>query len=306
MSETTSVSTDTSSTSQADTGSDSSDQIQQAGQEPQAAKPLTQAQKEKFMLTVDGEDFEEEIDFNNKEDLKKRFQLAAAAKKRMGEAVTEKRKAFEIIKAFEQDPESMLARLGPKGREIAEKYLLKQIQDDMLSPEEKEARLTKAELEKYRAKEKEAEENKVKTVAQQKEAHYAQEFQKTIITALDKSGMPKSPALVKQMASIMAKNLQLGLELTPDDLAAEVRSENNKTLKAIIADATGDQLIEMFGPDIAKKIRQSDIRKLQEKQSQVFQRGPSSGSSSGSNRESRGPMTMDEWKEQVNRRVLEK
>jgi hypothetical protein len=200
----------------------------------------------------------------------------------------------------------MLARLGPKGREIAEKYLLAQIQDDMLSPEEKEYRATKKELDAFKKEKEEREQGLKKSAAEKMEMQYAQSFQTTIIEALNKSGLPKTPALVKQMASHMQKNLSLGLELTADDLAAEVREENNKTLRAIIGDMDGDQLIKAFGPDMAKKIRQSDIKQLQERQSQVFQRGSNSGSAGGSRQDSKGPRSMDDWKEEINRRVSEK
>lgn len=270
------------------------------------AKPTIQAMREKFKLKVDGEEFEDEVDLNDKEELRKRFQLSHAAKKRMGEAKAAEQKALDIVRQFEQDPESMLSRLGPKGREIAEKYLLKQIQDDMLSPQEKEARMTKAKLEKYEAKEKEDQDFKQKSVMEKKEAEYAQGFQTTIIAALNKSGLPKTPEMVKRMAATMAKNLELGLELTPEDLVSEVKSDVSKILKSIIGDSDGDQLINMFGPDVAKKIRMSDLKKLQEKQGQVFQRGSSNQSGGASKQDSARPMTMEEWKESVNKRISEK
>lgn len=269
----------------------------------QEVQAQVKAQKERIKLKVDGEEIEEEIDWNDRDSRIKDRQLSLAAKKRMGEAQAEKRKAFEIIKAFESDPESMLKRLGPKGREIAEKFLLAQINDEMLTPEQKELRALKNENETYKQKDAREKAEREAQVAQQKENEYAQSFQKTIIEALNKSGLPKTPELVKRMAAMMSKNLEYGLELSPDDLVAEVKSDLTALFKSIVGDADGDHLIGMFGDDVANKIRKSDIKKLMEKHGQVYQPGKKVEPVGGSSSEPSRPMSMDDWRESVNRRI---
>lgn len=290
------VSTDTSSTGDVTPESDSGDVAPES-------KAITQSMKEKFKLKVDGEDFEEELDWNDKDSIRNKLQMAHAAKKRMTEAAEAKKKAYEIVKKFDEDPESMLKRLGPRGREIAEKYLLAQIQDEMLSPEEKEYRSTKAERDQLKKEKEDAEAERTKTASEAKENEYAQNFQTTIITALNKSGLPKTPELVKRMASTMHKNLELGLELTPDDLVAEVRADIQKLVKSIIGDSDGEHLISMFGEDVAKKIRMSDLKKLKEKQSQVYGGGPKAQGASYTPKAEGKPMSIEEWKESVNQRI---
>lgn len=258
--------------------------------------------KEKFKLTVDGEEFEEEVDWNDKADITRRLQLAKAAQKRMSEAKDAKTKAFDIVKAFESDPASILKRLGPKGRDAAEKFLLEQIQDDMLTPEEKEYRMTKAELAKYKAKDAETAEAAEKSAKSAQENKYAQEFQTTIIEALTKSGLPKSPELVKRMAGVLSKNLELGLDLTADDLVVEVKRDILELVKSVTKDADGDQLEAIFGKDVANKIRKNDLKKLQDKQDQVFQR-PESRPAPTRQTKSDRPMSIDQWKETINERI---
>lgn len=275
---------------------------QEAGAIPQAAEGLTKAQKEKFKLKVDGEEFEDEIDLNDKEELKRRFQLAHAAKKRISEANDAKKKAFDLAKKFETSEDDFLSKLPPdKARALAEKFLLAQIQDEMLSPEEKEFR----DLRKYKESsesEKAAMKKRSEDEAAQKmENEYAQNFQDTIITALSKSGLPKSPDLVKRFAGVMKKNLELGLELTPDELVSEVKSEVTSLLKSIIGDADGDQLIKIFGDDVAKKIRKFDVKSLQDKQNQVFQKGKVTSHDGGSSQSDYE--TMEEWKERISRNL---
>lgn len=262
----------------------------------------TAAQKEKFQYVIDGETVEEEVDFSDKEALKKRFQLGHAAQKRMAEAKAAKAKAYEIVKAFEDDPANILERLGPKGREAAEKFLMKHIQNEMKSPEEREFEMTKAELAKYKEQEKQAKEAEEKQKISAQEAKYAQEFQATIIAALDKSQLPKTPYLVKRMAYIMSKNLELGLDLSPDELAAEVRAEQQGILQSISKDASAEQILAMLGPDVANKIRKYDLEKLKAKRTQV-QSPAKAEVFENSEKKEKNWTSLDEWRASLEERI---
>lgn len=267
------------------------------------SKAVIQAMKEKFSYKVDGEDIEEEIDLSNKEELTKRLRLSRAAEKRMNEAKEVKSKAFDIVKQFEDNPESVLRRLPPgKAREIAEKILLEQLNDEMMTPQEKEALKEKTELEEYRAeKKKRAEEAEAK----EKDAHaekYRAQFEGTILEALKKSGLPPTPALVGEMARLLQQKLRIGLELDPSDLADEIKKNKTSVLTALAKDATPEQLLALLGPEIANKIRKHDLSQLQEKHKAVFQ------SKSGYNppatpREDKPPQTLTEWRESLNEKI---
>lgn len=274
----------------------------QEGQEPVEKKEAQQSFKKKLKLKVDGEEIEDEIDFNDEEGLKRKLQLSYAAKKRMEEAKAAKAKAFEIIKAFEEDPANVFKKLGPKGREAAERFLLEQIQEEAMDPKDKELRDLKKFKEEIEAEKERTKQEREKQALAEQEAKYAQEFQKTIIDALGKSGLPKSPEMVKRFARIMQKNLELGLELTADDLVDEVKSDITSIIKSIVGEADGDHLISLFGEDVANKIRKSDIRKLQEKQGQVFQQR-STKQEFQPQPKSGKPMSMAEWKRSLEERV---
>jgi hypothetical protein len=257
--------------------------------------------KKKFLLKVDGEEFEEEFDLSDEESLKKELQLARAAKKRMAEAAEIKKKNFEIMQQLEQDPIALAKKMGPKGREIIEKYLYEQLIEENMSPEEKEYKNAMAELEQYRAEKKQAEEQRkleAETAEQQK---YEQYYQNLIIEGLEKSGLPKTPQNAQRMASLLQKNLSLGLELTPSDLANEVKRENLELIKTLSANATPEQLLELFGADVAKKIRQHDLKMIKSKQMQGI-KTPSQVSSPAKS-EVKRPMTTDEYREMLNERM---
>lgn len=279
---------------------------QTQNQEP-GAQDTTAAQaalKKKFKIKVDGEEFEEELDLNDEEGVKRRLQMARAADKRMNEARDTKKKAFDIINALEKDPEGFLAR-HPRGREIAEAILLKQIKEEMIPPEEKERMKRESDLERRErliAEKEKADQTKAQEALETK---VAQDIQKVIIDAMEVSGLPKSKHLVKRMADLYSKNLSYGIELTPQQLAGELKNELTTMFKAIAGDSEGDHLIEMFGPEIANKIRKSDLKRLQEKQGQVFQRRESRTETVRAPESSKRPMSIEEWKEEINRRIKE-
>lgn len=257
--------------------------------------------KKKFKLKVDGEEFEEEIDLADEERIRKELQLSRAAKKRMAEANEAKRKAYEIVQAFEKDPETMLKRMGPKGREIAEKFLLGVIQEDMMSPEEKERQSKDARLKAYEEQEERAKTEAQEKVLQEKERAYAQQFQKLIIDALEKTKLPKSPALVKQMAGLIQKNMQYGLDLTPEDLASEIMTDKQQLIRSIFSEADGDQILQLLGDEVANKIRKSDLKKLREKQLGGYQPHTQSQAQVQAKPQESRRMTLSEWREKLDR-----
>ena len=184
---------------------------------------------------------------------------------------------------------------------MAESLLLEQINDEMMDPKDKELREYKNKLKGYEDKEAFDKKTLEAQAAQAKEDALVKEFQTTIVTALEKSGLPKTPALAKRMAAIMDKNLDLGLKLTPDDLVSEVKSETLAMLKSIIGDADGDQLQAMLGEDIAKKIRMSDVKKLKLMHNNVNSKGEKIAIPKNDGK----PQSIDEWKAEISRRVAE-
>lgn len=296
METTTAAATPSTESSQAPTEAATNETTPTTNQEvAQERKP----QLEKFKLKVDGEEFEEEFDLSNREELTKRFQLAKAAEKRIGQAKTEKQKAMEIIKAYE---DGTILQNHPKARELAEKLLLKQLEDEMMDPKDKELLSTKEKLAKY---EKDEEDRKKQIEAQAmaaKELEVAKGLQNTIIEALEKSGLPKTPDLAKRMAYIMKKNLEMGLSLTPDDLVSELKSEVLGMIKSIVGGSDGEKLISLLGDDAAKKIRAYDVKKIKAGFNDTNKKTQTDKVEAPKAKDGK-PLSLEEWKEQVRARA---
>lgn len=257
----------------------------------------------KFKLKVDGQEIEEEIDLNNEEALIKELQLAKAAKKRMAEAQEAKRKAYEIMQSIDQDPANLLKRLGPKGYELAEQMLIEKMQDEMLTPEQKQLKQMERELAKYKEQEKLIKEQEEAQRQQALEAQQAEHYQKTIIEALEKSGLPKTPDAVKRMAFLLHKNLDLGLDLTATELAEEAKKEYRMSIQQLAKDATPEQLINLLDPEILKKLRKYDTDQFKAKNKFTNLKTASQSHALPPVSRERGYQTLDEWQEELNARM---
>lgn len=252
------------------TESSASEAPAEGAAQPQGTEQQQQATqvkpKQKFKYKADGAEIEEELDDT---EIGNRLSLAKAAQKRMQEASMTKKQVESFMKALQTDPMSVLSNpkiMGQeKFQEIAEAFLAKKLQDQMLTPEERERIAKDEKLSKYEKAEKEREEQLEKAKATQLEAKYAQQFEQTIMTALQSSNLPKNPFTVKRMAELMQKNLQHGLDLEADQLAQLVREDYQTELKGLISNSDAEQMLAIFGEEVANKIRKHDLSKFQMK-----------------------------------------
>jgi hypothetical protein len=242
----------------------------QEGAAPQPAGPKL---SRKIKLKIDGEEFDEELPFDYDESdakqvdyLKRQLQLSKVANKRMNESAMTKKQAEQFIQALQNDPMRVLSNPKLMGEEkfqkIAEEFLAKKLQDQMLSPEEKKHRDMEERLRQYEDQEKTNKEKAEQEQMQALQAHYQESYTKTITQALDTSNLPKNPYTVKRMAQLLQQNIKHGLELEPSHLAQLVREDYQKELASLISTSNPEQIIAMFGEETVNKLRKHDLEKL--------------------------------------------
>ena len=292
-----------------DTGTDVSDEVvdqevDEGSEAPaeQAAKPAPKVPNvKKFKLKVDGKDEDFDLDMDDEEGIKRHLQMSRAALKRMDEAATTRKQAESFIRRLQSDPVSVLTdpNLGVDFRAVAEKYILSQIEDEMLSPEQKRVQQAEKIIREREEEVKKATEHREAQEAIQLESHYANEHQKKITEALTGSGLPKTARTVKRMAELMYKNLNMGLNLEPSQLAQMVKEDYQNEMKELFGSSEGDILVKLMGDDVANKIRKHDLAKLRSGQPSFANRP---------DRESSAPkepvkqMSKDEWRAYLDKR----
>lgn len=271
-------------------------------QEQKEEQKQVQAMLKKFKLKVDGQEIEREYDLNDEASLVKKFQLAEAAQKRMAEAQEAKRKAYELMQMVDGDLTGFLKK-HPKGHEVAEQLLLEKMQQEMMTPEQRQMAELKGQLEKYQRAEKEAQEKAEQERIQQLEAKFAQEYQQKIISALEKSGLPKTPEMGKRMAYLLQKNIELGLDLDADDLALAARTEVLGLFGSLTKGADPETLLQLLDKETLKKIDKHRVQELKKKQIGGSPSKSLTQSSYKPSPRSSKVMSWDDWQEEVSKRI---
>jgi len=258
-------------------------------EEPEAPKPM-----EKMKVKVHGREMELELTQEKKQEL---VQMGIVATQKMQEAAKLRKDAdgrFQSIQDREQQMRDLQDKLKTdfisaaleagadpsQVREHVESWLYGLLQKDQMP--EGERRLHEAQSEIDRLKK--ADTERAAQAEQQKQEaateHYRDQFQKTIIEALDKSGLPKNEAMVAQVASLMQKQIRRGVtpdasslaDYVRDDMMTNVASFTGGLANSILSAhkegntsailTSGQQLVTMLGDDVAKAIRRYDVTRL--------------------------------------------
>ena len=191
-------------------------------------------------------------------------QKGAAATETWQEAARMKREAESFIHKLKNNPMEVLLdpNLGLDFRKIAEEYIWDQIQDEQLSPQEKAARDRDRELEKYKKADEERKGQEEARKKQELHAHYAADYDKQISSALSKSGLPKTTGTVRRMTDYMLHDVRAGISRDPSEYIEQVRQDYISDIQELFGQTDGDTLLKLMGDGTAKKLRESDLKRL--------------------------------------------
>jgi len=192
-------------------------------------------------------------------------QKGAAATETWQEAARIKREAEAFINDLKTNPLKVMKdpNLGVDFRKIAEEYLWEQIQEEQLSPEQKQRREMEREIQTYREKEQAAKQAEEQAKSKELHDHYASDYDKKITSALSVSGLPKTTGTVRRMTDYMLIDVRNGIERDPSEYVQFVREDYMNDLKELFSQTVGDTLLNFLGDGNAKKIRESDLKRVQ-------------------------------------------
>lgn len=228
---------------------------------PPPATPEQKAEAKKWKLVVDGK--EEEVD---EPELVRRAQKAKGAELRFQEAA-QLRKQLETVASTLKNPKEVFNFLknefGYDPKKLASEFLYENyVRPETMTPEQKkmaeiEQRALAAEeqLKQFQEKEQQAQ--------MQVQVQAALEsLNKEMGEALQESGLPKNPQVVKQAAAYMQIAMENGVQITAKEALAVVKDEIRESLKHFVTDLDGDKLEEWFGQDVTEKFRLQSLKKL--------------------------------------------
>lgn len=233
---------------------------------PVAGETPAEAAERKYKLKVNGAERE-----YSEQEVLRRAQHFESAEQKYQEAAQTRKQVEAFVEALRTDPMKVLANpdLGINFRELAETYLAKEFQKEMMSPEQielEELRAFKAEQERVRQ---EAEQHSAVTAQQAEfqriQKHYTEDYDRKIREGLDKSGLPRNPQTLKRVAELMYNAVKKGYDLDVNTAVDMVRESYQSDVSQLFGGLDGEKLLGVLGEDIAKKIRMYDLQRLKAK-----------------------------------------
>lgn len=241
-------------------------QEQEESEEGHVEAPVKPSNKRKYKYKVDGQDIEEEVDLDNEQEMTRRFSLSKAAYKRMESAAKTQKQSEAFIKMLQDDPLKILThpQFGgqAKFKKLAEQYLIQELEQEMLTPEELHRKTQEERLRHYEDQEKKTKQEAEEAQMVKLQEHYQQDYEQKIIKGLSSQGLPKTAKTVRRMAELMAKSAEHGIDLQPEQLAELVRTDYINEMREMFGSTEGDVLLQLLGDDVGNKIRKADLAKL--------------------------------------------
>lgn len=239
--------------------------------EPAAPKP---PEKRKFKLKVDQQEVEEEL---SDDEVTVRLQKGRAAERRMQEAA-QIRKEFAELKALaKSDPALLLKELaGLEDPDAwAEQRLAAKWKRDVMPEAERKAEDQAKELEGYKAKIAAFEAEKTQAAEAKQMAALEAQTEAAFKRAFEVSGLPWTPEHLDAFGKIALEALDYNMDLTPEQMAAEVKAqlgkqdnESTERAKTKLLSLKGDDLLTALGDEAVKEVIRASVAKRQAAQQQ--------------------------------------
>lgn len=271
-------------------------------QEEQAQANQTlkeEIKKYKLKYRANDQDYEEEFD---EAQLSQRLSLAAGAHKKMNDADKVYKETMQLIQLMRTDPRMALQNVAFKNdpklmRSWLEQELGKDIEHELMSPEQKERMREKQELDRYKNQEqaykKEMERRQYEYTKQQS----SEKMNGEIMTAIESHNLSNDPEVKTQMLMEAVKFLYADRQraymnggqatLTIDQAVKRAKEGYNKSLTTLLGKMNDEALYDFLGQEGIKKIRGVDLRRIK--------KGPSSPISS-SNESTSAPRQQEQRK----------
>jgi hypothetical protein len=216
----------------------------------------------KYKVKLDGQELEVDED-----ELLRGYQLRKVSDKRLEEGVNARKQAEALLHMLKTDPKRVLSdpRIGVDVKKFAEDIIYQQIQEEMMTPEQRELSQYKRRVAEY-----EAQQAKIKQqeAIKEQEMLYSQRrdaYAKDISEALADSGLPKNDFTVNRVIHHMTKAIKSGFgKVTARDVMDLVHTDYVKDIKSLFGSSSEETLMKLLGDEVSSKIRNYDINKFKE------------------------------------------
>ena len=208
-----------------------------------------------YKVTVDGQEMEVDED-----ELRRGYAHNKAAAKRMEEASMTRKEAEQVLRIFKENPREAFKLLGTDARKFAEQVINDELNEALLSPQERELRDYKRRVEEYESESRRAKEEYDRQQLEAQIAQQAANIQTEIIGTLETAGLPKTERTVGRIVYYMQAALAAGYNVTPKDVVEQVRNDYKADIQALMGGLPEDALEAFLGQDNYRKVAKSTVK----------------------------------------------
>jgi hypothetical protein len=217
-------------------------------------------------LKINGQD----VDLPEDE-VKRRAQLYSGAEEKFRAAAEQRKQVQTFVEALKKNPMAVLTHpeLGLNFRELAEQYLVEQIQQEQMDPKERELeqlRKWKQEQEETkRAAEMEEMTKKERAAFEQQVQQARETYDRQIGEVLNQSGLPRNARTIKRVAELMHGALSKGYELPLEMAVDMVKESYTQDIKELVGNLGEEHFESILGDEFVGKLRKRDLARLKAK-----------------------------------------
>lgn len=191
-----------------------------------------------------------------------------AASQKFDEAAALRKQVSGALEMIQRDPEEALRRFGIDPEQFATKTLTKRMQQEQMTPEQREQMTRQAQLADREAQIAERE----RAIEQRHQAEvvgqWEQRFQVSFANAAKQVGLPQSARVLARMADIADSYLANDRDdVTFTEIAEQVRDELAEENGHFLKELDGKSLLSVLPPDVVKALRQelaAQVRPVQQ------------------------------------------
>jgi 3-methyladenine DNA glycosylase Tag len=202
-----------------------------------------------------------------------------AADKKFREAAEMQKQVEQFMTRLQEDPEAILndSRVPLKRRELAEKWLLQELENEMADPRDLKVKEYEQKLAEYQERERQEQEAYKAQELEQKKELKRREISESFTKALESTPLSKTPEVAAEALRDMALYLRAaranGENPDPAELADHVNTKYYKAAHSLLSSLDPDDALEFLGPELVKKLNKATLAKhraSQEMPSQQF------------------------------------
>lgn len=238
-------------------------------------KKEVKEEKKPELIKIKYDGNEEDFDISNHKETAKWVQLGKVSNKRFEEAASQKAATTQMLEAMQNHPIEVMKQLGfteEKLNELFTNHLYQTIELQSMTPRERELFEAKTKLEQELTAKHLAEEQAKAGTQKERFQKTSQEIETMVIKGLDsRKDIPKNAFTAGRALYYMHQAVERDLPIDPEDVLNAVKNDYLMEQTSLYNDLDGDELIDLFGEKLAKKINKALVNKVKKNTSKIQQ-----------------------------------